>query len=82
MRRLIERMAAKLEKRVDEIHVATSRVQREVNNVREDSSRISSLQEEQMELVRSFADARLTEVSAGVGWGRGGGARGGGEEDV
>ncbi|XP_076451571.1 uncharacterized protein LOC143287456 [Babylonia areolata] len=62
MRRQIERMAAKMEKRLDEVQTATSRVQREVSSVREDSARVSALQEEQMDLVRSFADTRLREV--------------------
>ena len=67
LRRLIERMSAKLEKRVDEMYSATKHLQNEVDSVRQDSTRISSLQEEQMSLVRSFADTRLREVSCVLG---------------
>ncbi|XP_070207798.1 short transient receptor potential channel 7-like isoform X2 [Littorina saxatilis] len=62
LRRLLERMSAKLEKRVDEVQTSTARLQRDVKEVHKDSSRVSSLQEEQMELVRSFADSRHVEL--------------------
>ena len=56
-------MSAKLEKRMDEMQATTRRLQDEVYSVHKDSARISSLQEEQTTLVRSFADTLHRDVS-------------------
>lgn len=62
MRRLIERMAAKLEKRIDEVQLVATRVQHDVKEVHHDSARISSLQEQQTDMMKTFSDHRLREV--------------------
>lgn len=63
LRRLVERVATKLEKRMDEVYSSVGGVQRRVTDVQEDSTRISSLQQKQMDLLESFSENRLREVS-------------------
>ena len=48
---------------MDEMQATTRRLQDEVYSVHKDSARISSLQEEQTTLVRSFADTLHRDVS-------------------
>ncbi|PVD35554.1 hypothetical protein C0Q70_02517 [Pomacea canaliculata] len=62
LRRLIERMAAKLEKRIDEVQLVATRVQHDVKEVHHDSARISSLQEQQTDMMKTFSDHRLREI--------------------
>lgn len=62
MRRLIERIGAKLEKRVEEVYINTGRVQRDVIAVRDDSTRIAGHQQEQIDLLKAFSENRLREM--------------------
>nr|KAG5692054.1 hypothetical protein BaRGS_021486 [Batillaria attramentaria] len=62
LRRLIERVGAKLEKRVEDVYAHTSRVQRDVIEVREDSARIAGHQQEQIELLKGFSENRMREM--------------------
>ena len=58
-------MASKLEKRVDEVAMATNRLQRDVGNVKDENAKIFNVQNEQYELVKTFADNKASEVSNG-----------------
>lgn len=62
LRRLIERMGAKVEKRLDELQFKVTRVEREVEEVKAEASKIHQLHRDHMDKFVEFAGRKTREV--------------------
>ena len=63
LRRVIERMSTKLEKRVDDVSSTTGKLVRDLEGLRQDTAKVLDLQATEIELVRVVTDTRHGEVS-------------------
>lgn len=63
LRRLIERMNIRVEKRLDELQLKVGRVERELDQVRTDEAKVHGLQKEHYEKFVEFSSRRSNEVN-------------------